>query len=76
MTLVSIYAPNDVNHRINFFVELERWIEKYSKAPNNILIGGDFNCCDVYDRPSKWLDKSIGVEKIDQYTQRFQFLSP
>ena len=52
LTLISIYAPNDVNHRINFFNELETWIEKYSKAPNNIIIGGDFNC-DVNQRQSK-----------------------
>ena len=47
------------------------WIEKYSKAPNNTIIGGDFNCCDVNHRQSKRLDKSIEAFsqlKNDQFT--------
>ena len=58
-TLVCIYAPNDVNQRIIFLKKLDTWITKKFANPNNILIGGDFNCCDSENaRFSNKIDKS------------------
>ena len=46
--LARIYAPNDVNQRIIFLKKLDTWITNNctNNNANNILIGGDFNCCD------------------------------
>ncbi|MEW8547308.1 MAG: endonuclease/exonuclease/phosphatase family protein [Candidatus Thiodiazotropha sp.] len=44
-TLVSIYAPNDEKCRKDFIKKSERWIKKYALNENNIVIGGDWNCC-------------------------------
>ena len=79
-TLVSIYAPNETNKRIDFFKELEKWIAKYAKSTENIIIGGDFNCCDKNDRQSKRLDKSfdafIKLKKVHDLIDVFTFCNP
>ena len=57
-TLISVYAPNVTAHRINFFNELEHWITHFSKTPQHLIIGDDFNCSDKTDNQSKQLDRS------------------
>ena len=66
LTLISIYAPNEIGQRIKFFKDLDTWIGEHCKAPHNIIIGGDFNCCDKSDRQSKRSDKSS--EALSKFT--------
>ena len=42
LSLINIYAPNNVRDRRSFFVKLEKWITKFSNN-NEIIMGGDFN---------------------------------
>ncbi len=44
VTLCSVYAPNEPRNRIEFFKNLKFWIARNSDSPENIIIGGDFNC--------------------------------
>ena len=44
-TIVSIYAPNHVSEKISFFKTLKNWVRSHALNMNNLLIGGDFNCC-------------------------------
>ena len=79
-TLISIYAPNEINERIHFFLELEKWISEYSKCIENIIIGGDFNCCDKNDRQSKRIDKSfeafMKLKHVHDLNDVFMFCNP
>ena len=53
-TLVNIYSPNEEKKRISFLESLPQWIKRYSNDNNNIIMGGDFNCCLTNaDRSSK-----------------------
>jgi len=45
LSVVNVYAPNLEKDRITFFSNLSRWIESKSKSINDIICGGDFNCC-------------------------------
>ena len=45
LTLVNVYAPNNQSDRKAFFTRCEKWIRKYNKSENNLLLGGDMNCC-------------------------------
>ena len=47
LTIINIYAPNNVNERKGFFSKLQKWVEKFSLNENAIIIGGDFNHTDV-----------------------------
>ena len=42
IVLVNIYAPNDVNHQVSFFKELQEQLQEFSEE--TIIIGGNFNC--------------------------------
>ena len=42
LTLVNIYAPNDLNQQSKFFRSLHRQLQDFSQE--NVVIGGDFNC--------------------------------
>ena len=43
--LVNVYAPNDITKRCIYFDRVSSWISKYAICKDNIIIGGDFNCC-------------------------------
>ena len=44
MTLCSIYAPNDLKQRKEFFTNLKFWITRNCQYPDHLILGGDFNC--------------------------------
>ncbi len=44
-TLVSVYAPNRIKERSEYFKGLHKWFNRYSLNPDNTIICGDFNCC-------------------------------
>ena len=44
-SVVSLYAPNVEGNRMIFFNELNNIIEKQAISKDNLIIGGDFNCC-------------------------------
>ena len=44
-SVVSLYAPNVEGERIIFFNELNNIIEEHAISKDNLIIGGDFNCC-------------------------------
>ena len=80
LTLISIYAPNDTSQRIKFFQYLAVWIRQYSKAPQNTIIGGDFNCCDKHDRQSRKSDRSSealrNFKDLQDLTAVYSFCNP
>ena len=43
MTLINIYAPNNISERKSFFCKIQKWIEKHAMNEQNLIIGGDFN---------------------------------
>jgi exonuclease III len=43
-SLISIYCPNKEGHRIEFIKQLTKCVQEKSISPENVLIGGDFNC--------------------------------
>ena len=45
ITLVNVYAPNNELDRITFYADLKEWISNLSHNINNVIVGGDFNCC-------------------------------
>ena len=49
--IVSVYAPNNLKDRKQFISKIEKWVSQFNLNKNNIIIGGDFNCCLLsYDR--------------------------
>ena len=42
---VSVYAPNNEEAKINFINNLKNIISSHSSNMDNLIIGGDFNCC-------------------------------
>ncbi len=44
LTLCNIYAPNKPYLRNEFFKSLKLWIARYADNPDDIILGGDFNC--------------------------------
>ena len=40
---INVYAPNDQKMQVEFFETLKLRLRKY--ADENIIIGGDLNCC-------------------------------
>jgi exonuclease III len=54
LTLVSLYAPNDVKDRVNFFKDTQAWISQEAISNSEIILGGDLNCSLTYlDRANK-----------------------
>ena len=45
ISLVSVYAPNQEQKRVEFFKRLMKWIKQYTLNDENILVAGDLNCC-------------------------------
>ena len=43
-TIVSVYAPNHLKNRIDFFKRLKTWLKQHSIDENNIFVAGDLNC--------------------------------
>ena len=43
MTLMNVYAPNNISERKTFFSKMQKWIDKFAQNENNLIIGGDFN---------------------------------
>ncbi len=45
-TLCTLYAPsgNDIKPRTEFFKKMKHWINRHADYPDNIILGGDFNC--------------------------------
>ncbi len=46
VTLCTIYAPSgkEIQPRIEFFKKLKHWINRHADYPDNMILGGDFNC--------------------------------
>ncbi len=44
ITLVNVYAPTDKGYRVDFFKKLKLWIARHTDNPEDIYMGGDFNC--------------------------------
>ena len=44
ITLVNIYAPNNEQHRVDFFKRMQTFINQFSLNTENIIMCGDFNC--------------------------------
>ena len=58
-SICNIYCPNDMNSRIVFIHSIIAEIKANSISPNNLILGGDFNCIQsVIDRENGILDKS------------------
>ena len=43
MTIMNVYAPNNVSDRKTFFTKIQKWLDKFASNENSIIIGGDFN---------------------------------
>ena len=43
-TILSVYAPNELNERILFYRDMQLFINTHANNKQNIVIGGDFNC--------------------------------
>ena len=43
ITLVNIYAPNNEQHRVDFFKRIQSFINQHSLNTENIIMCGDFN---------------------------------
>ncbi len=44
ITLVNVYAPTDKGYRVDFFKKLKLWVARHADCPDDIYMGGDFNC--------------------------------
>ncbi len=44
VSLCCVYAPNKEADRKDFFKKLKLWIYRNSDYPENLIVGGDFNC--------------------------------
>jgi len=45
MTVINVYANNTETKRKGLFKKLEKWVNKYAKYKENIIVAGDMNCC-------------------------------
>ena len=45
ISIVSLYAPNNMRDRLDFFHKTHHWINKNALFQNSLLISGDMNCC-------------------------------
>ncbi len=60
-TLCTVYAPsgNDTKPRTEFFKKMKNWINRHTDYPDNIILGGDFNCAlNDNDRTNNNIDAS------------------
>ena len=44
-TVVSVYAPNHENKRIEYLKKLNNWVQQNVINGDNVIIAGDFNVC-------------------------------
>ena len=59
LTFINIYAPNNLQPRIDFFKNTSNWIRKHHGESSDTILGGDFNSTlSVNDRESRKIDKS------------------
>ena len=59
ISLVSLYSPNSVHERINFFHSLDKWIAEKVLNFNCLILCGDFNCSlEKRDRRKEFIDNS------------------
>ena len=59
LCIVSVYAPNQEQNRIDFFKKLICWIDQHSSNDNGIILCGDFNCAiESIDRNTNTSDRS------------------
>ena len=65
-TLVCAYAPNALKQRIEFFRNLNSWIQKYCLSEDYMIIGGDFNCCESQ------ADKTTALKENTKYFVDFK----
>ena len=56
MTIINVYAPNNVSERKTFFPKIQKWIEKFALNENHIIIG-------VISTSQKiiWIDASVMI---------------
>ena len=58
-TIVSVYAPNELNEYIVFYRDMQLFINTHASNKQNLVIGGDFNCVlSEKDRVTGKTDKS------------------
>ena len=60
-TLINLYAPNSEKARIDFYRNVNKWVNSNASDTENYIISGDLNCClnDNDRKPSTHLrDKS------------------
>lgn len=74
-SLVSIYAPNEETHRKHFIKKTEQWIKQNALNENNIIIGGDWNCC-INDRERNTLThiKDSSRKNMRQFIDDLQLI--
>ena len=48
LTLINIYAPNDLTNRKTFFNKVQKWISQFALNKDEMIIGGDFNCVESH----------------------------
>ncbi len=63
ISLISLYAPNNMNERSVFFKKTNNWIDKHAVYKNSLLIAGDMNCC------LKEVDRKP-ISKINDYSKK------
>lgn len=54
ITLINIYAPNQISERKTFFNKVQKWINKFSLNDQEIILGGDFNHTEI-----NYLDRRV-----------------
>ena len=77
LTVVNIYAPNNINVRTDFFKNTSTWINKHRAINSEIIMGGDFNCAlNVKDRESEKTEKSSKhLHNLLKYNQLIDVLN-
>ena len=54
VTIVNVYAPNDINDRCKYFEELATWVLEKADNMEHVVLGGDFNCSlNICDRSTR-----------------------
>jgi len=75
VTLVNIYAPNDLNQQSKFFKSLNHQLQNFSQQ--NIIIGGDFNCA-MTDKDKKGgnpvAKKALVIKEIEQLCNMYNLV--
>ena len=45
ISIICLYAPNNMRDRLEFFQKTSRWINKNALFKSSLLVSGDMNCC-------------------------------